>query len=362
MSSAKDQAKQRCKDLRREIEKLRRDRKKEGIGPDETGALAYASGKGAERTEVLARTERRILTGHYGKIYAMHFHSNANAKAQTDTLVSAAQDGKLMIWNANTKQKRLAIPMKSSWVMTCAISPSGGLVSCGGLDNVCSVYKVTGSDSGFVDKPPYQELAKHEGYLSCCRFQDEEHIITASGDSTLLRWDVETRQERETFDDHTGDVMSVAINTDNPRLFVSGSCDATAKLWDVRAPQRAVMSFDGHESDINTVAWFPDFEAFGTGSDDATMRMFDKRSYGELQMFDSSKLYCGVMSIDFSRSGKYLFAGYDDNPYCLVWDVNAPQDYVQVLPHKNRVSCLGVNQDGSALCTGCWDFSLRVWA
>lgn len=38
----------------------------------------------------------------------------------------------------------------------------------------------------------------------------------------------------------------------NQNVFVSGACDATAKLWDIRSG-RAVQTFTGHESDINAV-------------------------------------------------------------------------------------------------------------
>ncbi len=40
----------------------------------------------------------------------------------------------------------------------------------------------------------------------------------------------------------------------NPNLFVSGACDATAKLWDIRSG-KATQTFTGHESDINAVQW-----------------------------------------------------------------------------------------------------------
>lgn len=30
--------------------------------------------------------------------------------------------------------------------------------------------------------------------------------------------------------------------------------------------------------------------------------------------------------------------------------------------HRNRVSCIGVNVDGTALCTGSWDNMLKIWA
>lgn len=35
-----------------------------------------------------------------------------------------------------------AIPLRSSWVMTCAYAPSGNFVACGGLDNICSIYSL----------------------------------------------------------------------------------------------------------------------------------------------------------------------------------------------------------------------------
>ena len=35
-----------------------------------------------------------------------------------------------------------AIPLRSSWVMTCAYAPSGNYVACGGLDNICSIYNL----------------------------------------------------------------------------------------------------------------------------------------------------------------------------------------------------------------------------
>jgi len=66
--------------------------------------------------------------------------------------------------------------------------------------------------------------------------------------------------------------------------FVSGGCDAAAKLWDVRTG-RCIQTFTGHESDINAVAYFPNYQSFGTGSDDATCRLFDIRADQELLIY-----------------------------------------------------------------------------
>ena len=48
-------------------------------------------------------TTRRVLRGHFGKVYALHW-------AGTGTqLVSASQDGKLILWNCKTTNKILAM-------------------------------------------------------------------------------------------------------------------------------------------------------------------------------------------------------------------------------------------------------------
>ena len=58
-------------------------------------------------------------------------------------------------------------------------------------------------------------------------------------------------------------------------------------------------------------------------------------------------------------SGRLLFGGYND--YVVnVWDVLKCNRVTLLYGHENRVSCLGVSPDGTALCTGSWDFNLKV--
>ncbi|MCJ1478806.1 guanine nucleotide-binding protein subunit beta 1 [Lambiella insularis] len=230
------------------------------------------------QTEPLPRIgmkPRRVLKGHLAKIYAMHWSTDRRH------LVSASQDGKLIIWDAYTTNKVHAIPLRSSWVMTCAYAPSGNYVACGGLDNICSVYNLSSREG---PTRVARELSGHSGYLSCCRFINDRRILTSSGDMTCMLWDVETGSKVTEFADHLGDVMSISINPTNQNVFVSGACDAFAKLWDIRTG-KAVQTFAGHESDINAIQFFPDGNAFGTGSDDATCRLFDIRSDREVNNY-----------------------------------------------------------------------------
>jgi len=293
---------------------------------------------------------RRTLKGHLAKIYAMHWATDKRH------LVSASQDGKLIVWDAYTTNKVHAIPLRSSWVMTCAYSPSGNFVACGGLDNICSIYNLRTREG---PNRAARELTGHTGYLSCCRFINDRQILTSSGDMTCMLWDIDAGVKIEEFTDHTGDVMSLSLSP-NPNIFVSGACDATAKVWDIRA-KRCVQTFSGHESDINSVQFFPNGNAFGTGSDDASCRLFDLRADRELNQYTHDSIVCGITSVAFSVSGRLLFAGYDDFN-CNVWDTLKGERVGVLTAHENRVSCLGISSDGMALCTGSWDSFLKIWA
>lgn len=147
---------------------------------------------------------RRVLKGHLAKIYAMNWASDKKH------LVSASQDGKLIVWDAYTTNKVYAIPLRSSWVMTCAYAPTGNLVACGGLDNMCSIYNLR-TREGSVKVA--RELSAHSGYLSCCRFMNDRQILTSSGDMSCMLWDVDAGMKTMEFNDHTGDVMRYTFHS-----------------------------------------------------------------------------------------------------------------------------------------------------
>merc|ERR1719313_2055108 len=116
-------------------EKLKK--KLEDAGCEEKEYLKNNPPPGGALTGRLQIKNRKVLKGHFAKIYAMHW---ADSGACMRNLVSASQDGKLIVWNAFTTNKIHAIPLRSSWVMTCAFAPGGSKVACGGLDNICSIY------------------------------------------------------------------------------------------------------------------------------------------------------------------------------------------------------------------------------
>ncbi len=135
--------------------------------------------------------------------------------------------------------------------------------------------------------------------------------------------------------------MSLSLAPDS-RTFISGACDASIKLWDIRDSmcrqtvhrprvrhQLLSVWVNALLKQIHiTFLWlifssisqfFPSSSAFATGSDDATCRLFDLRADQELCLYSHDNIICGITSVAFSRSGRLLLAGYDDFN-CNIWD------------------------------------------
>ncbi|KAG6490760.1 hypothetical protein ZIOFF_052070 [Zingiber officinale] len=264
---------------------------------------------------------------------------------ERNRIVSASQDGRLIVWNALTSQKTHAIKLQCPWVVTCAFAPNGLSVACGGFDSACSIFNL----NSHVERdsiPVSRVLTGHKGYVYSCQYvpDQETRLITSSGDQTCVLWDVTTGQRISVFggefpSGHTASVLSVSINSSNSNMFVSGSCDATARLWDARIASRAVQTYHGHQGDVNTVKFFPDGQRFGTGSNDSTCRLYDMRTRHQ--------------------------TGYSSGD-CYVWDTLVGEVVLNLgtlqNSHESRISCLGLSSDGSALCTGSWDKNLKIWA
>ena len=80
----------------------------------------------------------------------------------------------------------------------------------------------------------------------------------------------------------------------------------------------------------------------------------------EIMMYSHDNIICGITSVAFSKSGRLLLAGYDDFN-CNVWDTLKGDRAGVLAGHDNRVSCLGVTEDGMAVATGSWDSFLKIW-
>uniref|UniRef100_A0A336L3M1 CSON003820 protein n=1 Tax=Culicoides sonorensis TaxID=179676 RepID=A0A336L3M1_CULSO len=253
---------------------------------------------------------KKFLKGHINKVNSVHYSGDSRH------CVTGSLDGKLIIWDSWTGNKTQVILLRSAWVMSVAFAESGNYVACGGMDNMCTVYDLNNRDTSGSAKI-VRELAGYEGFLSSCRFLDDNHILTGSGDMKICIWDLEKGKREVEFDAHDGDVAALSLSPDG-KQFITGSVDKTARLWDVRATEPK-QTFWAHDADVNSVCFHPNGFNFATCSEDKSVKLFDIRSDQQLATYEAPNKSAGFTSCAVSLSGRLILCGSDDNNiHC--WD------------------------------------------
>ena len=247
--------------------------------------------KGLSEVSVASMTHRRVLRAYQSRVSAMHW-----SPSEPTRLVSAYLEGRLMVWDAMSSYKIKAIHLRAPWVMTCAMANSAPFVASGGLDNTCSVYNLRLSDESMR---PVRELIGHTAYVSACAFISDRQILTASGDSTCVLWDVDINAKVVECRDHSADATCLAPTSDRS-TFLSGSADTTAKLWDIRTGQCA-QTFNGHDDTVNSLTCVGNGASFCTGSDDGTCRLYDIRADRELMCYAREEYACTLSAAVCAR-------------------------------------------------------------
>ncbi|CAG9127677.1 unnamed protein product [Plutella xylostella] len=295
---------------------------------------------------------RRVLKGHQSKVLA------ADWAPDKRRLVSSSQDGKVIVWDAFTASKEQTFSMPSTWVMAAAYAPSGNMVAAGGLDNKVTVWALGEEGEGARRRT----VATGTAYMSCCVFaHSERQLLTGGGDGACALWDVESGQLLQAFPGHGADVSALDLApSDAGDTFASAGADRAVLLWDARTPH-AVQAFDAHDSDVNCVRFHPGGDALASGADDAACRLWDLRADREVAAYRKEALLFGVAAVEWSVSGRLLFAGYHDHTACA-WDALRVSRVAVLCGHEHRVSAVRRSPDGTALATASWDATLRIWA
>ena len=104
---------------------------------------------------------------------------------------------------------------------------------------------------------------------------DGRRVVSGSFDEEIRIWDAETgKPVGEPFQGHTTQVTSVAFSPDGRRV-VSGSYDRTICIWDAETRNKVGWLFQAHTDLINSVAFSPDGRRVVSGSNDETIRIWD---------------------------------------------------------------------------------------
>jgi WD40 repeat protein/serine/threonine protein kinase len=172
----------------------------------------------------------------------------------------------------------------------------------------------------------------------------------------LGAWSREVRHLKRVYAGHDAIVLAVAFSPDG-RWIVSGSPDATAKLYDV-ATGRPVCPPLVHPDTVFAVAFSPDGRTVLTGCADGQARLWDAASGKPMgQTFPHTNRVLGVA---FSPDGKLVATGSHDKTARL-WETDTGRPLTEPLEHGDIVRGVAFRPDGKAIATASDDKTARLW-
>lgn len=170
---------------------------------------------------------------------------------------------------------------------------------------------------------------------------------------------------------HNGWVTSIATNTDNPDVLISGSRDKTIISWALESDAtgesagRPKRSLHGHSHYVEDVVLSSDGAFALSCSWDRTLRLWD------LSTGETTKTFVGhsndVLSVAFSADNRQIVSGSRDKTLRL-WNTLGQMKHVIGQPEHNHghsewVSCVrfSPNVANPLVISAGWDKTLKVW-
>jgi guanine nucleotide-binding protein G(I)/G(S)/G(T) subunit beta-1 len=200
------------------------------------------------------------------------------------------------------------------------------LIAAGGYDGgiyVCNINANNPENSKKKNENDFKKFSGHQGVVSCVRFLNNNFLMSASYDSVILLWDINSQGKfLNSYHDHNSEVSGLDVNELNGNIFATGSGDTTVKLWDIREKKACVCTFKGSDSSVNCVKFLPGrLSTLAAGSEDSIIRLYDLRALKELATFKKKEGYNSINSIGFSKSGQFLFSTSNNCNSIHFWDI-----------------------------------------
>jgi WD40 repeat protein/serine/threonine protein kinase len=160
-----------------------------------------------------------IWHAHNGKIWSLVRSPDGH------TLASVSDDGTAKLWPDNNPAHVIELRGHRQPVWSVAFDPSGARVVTASYDKDAKIWDT-------ADGSLLRTLSGHSETVWGARFTSDGRVITASEDNTLRVWPRDLGDPVIVLSGHGDAVTALALNRAGTRL-ISGSADATAKIWHI---------------------------------------------------------------------------------------------------------------------------------
>jgi WD40 repeat protein len=201
------------------------------------------------------------------KVEVKHFtqHRSAIFCVQINEVKSqwyaADADGNLSIWDIQSNDLLLFLPLNCGKIRRIATSPDGAFVALACQDGTVRLF-----DTTFFNE--FKVLKAHEGGATAIHFIGEDKLVSGGKDAHLKLWDLQSGELQKSIPAHNFVVYDILKVSDD--FWVTCSRDKTIKIWNAnleKVEQRIEFKNGGHRHSVNSLTYIYSGE-FASCSDD----------------------------------------------------------------------------------------------
>jgi len=191
-------------------------------------------------------------------------------------------------------------------------------------------------------------------------------LTSGSKDTTIINHDIRVQNNVVgTMRQHSGEVCGLAWSPSGDFL-ASGANDNTLCIYDAASTTGSTTQarhvLTEHQAAVKALAWSPherNLLASGGGTADRCIKFWNAPSGALLNSVDTGSQVC---ALQWSPFEKELLSshGYAENQLCL-WKYPTMQKMKELKGHQSRVLHMATSPDGSLVCSGAADETLRFW-
>ncbi|MBZ0283981.1 MAG: TIR domain-containing protein [Anaerolineae bacterium] len=267
-----------------------------------------------------------------------------------ETLLAAGfEDGSILLWDFATTQQLRAFVGHSRRVRSLVFSPDGTQLLSGSSDFSVRLWNVETAE------PIFQMLGHKDRVRRVMFSPDGQTAFSAASDSRVIEWDIASGQSIHTYVGHLATVYAVISLPDNRIL--TGSSDGTIRVWDtINGAQ--IQRLDGHLNIVYTVAMSPDGRQALSGGQDRQVILWDLETGQPIYILNGHA--DGIRGVVFSPDGKTAISTSRDTTLIL-WDLETGQAIRTFNGHDDVVWGVDFSPDGKTAISGSWDGTLILW-
>ncbi|KAG8674236.1 hypothetical protein FPOAC1_000200 [Fusarium poae] len=251
-------------------------------------------------------------------------------------LAAGAENGVILIWDAQTGEKKRQLDGDGKSFTSVAFSPTRDILAAACEDKTVWLWN--------EDYSSRVRLRGHHGPVADIAFSsDGTMLASASFDRTVRVWDMDFDVSRYTTERKRCPVTAVALSADCSVLAYATE-DGTIQVSDTSSDSHQKQMLSAHTKAVYALKFSKDGNKLVSASKDGTVRYWDLRSSGNKNMLAGKDEAATVAC--FSLDGSILAAATKSHIY--IWDVGSGRLKDKILTNK-ECTTLFVSEDGQRI-------------